>query len=443
MQKTTDYFKRESENKVFLEEENHIYIDKKTGQFYNSVTGVFSLIKKEFDGDDAISGIQRQYKKFIDWFSYNKINENHLIEYLSLYVNYRQFTDKCLKTYQGKTYEGYVHDLRDYASVEEFYTEYKFLEHSMHDQLKRKKNIYLNANFEVMSKESILEMWKDMTDIANHYGNIVHITLEREILSFQNLLDHTDDHLMIMIQEHYFWIKNHLPSFYEKYPNSKHSFVEYEIDCTLGELMDHIIFEFYKKRQFKGLCIVPEKRLLYRGLSGTKDVHELISDDVFDTGDHKTNKDFTIESKYEEYFLPPFDNYQVTDLNKFTFQLSMYSYMEEQLTNKKLRSQYITYYNRAKEKFSYFNIEYRKDEAEALIQIYVEWIEKWKTNLLKSSLGKLIQDQIKPIWMDHFTKGMYYYIQDCKKKNLTDVELYKKYILDYRKKHINITYNGN
>jgi hypothetical protein len=140
MQKTTDYFKRESENKVFLEEENHIYIDKKTGQFYNSVTGVFSLIKKEFDGDDAISGIQRQYKKFIDWFSYNKINENHLIEYLSLYVNYRQFTDKCLKTYQGKTYEGYVHDLRDYASVEEFYTEYKFLEHSMHDQLKRKKN---------------------------------------------------------------------------------------------------------------------------------------------------------------------------------------------------------------------------------------------------------------------------------------------------------------
>lgn len=433
-------FEELSYSEVFLEEDNHIYINKVTGKFYNSVTGLLSLIKNEFNQDEAIKGITRQYQTFLSWFNFSKIPSEHLIEYLSLYINYRQFTVREEKEFEGRKYSGYAMQLKDYVTPSEFYIEYSFLKETQ--EIKRKKNIYIGQDGKLMNKASILEMWKDMTDIANHYGNIVHVTLEREILEKQGLLDLKNDVLLQAIQDHFFWIKKHLPLFYEKYPNSNHSFEEYELNCTLGELMTHIIIEFYKVHQFVGRCIVPEKRLLYKNLTGTKDIHEDIDGYLFNTGDHKTNKDFSFTSEYNQRLLAPFNHLVQSEFNLYTLQLSIYSFMVEQVYNKKLNGQYITYYNRKYGAFKKFEIPYLKDEAEVLIQLNTDWIEERKKRFLCSSLGGLIEATIKPIWMDHFAKSFYYFVKSSKEKGDTDVKVFKDFIFQYEHKYKNVTYHG-
>ena len=238
-----------------------------------------------------------------------------------------------------------------------------------------------------MTASQIAEMWQNMTDIANHYGNIVHLTLERYLLKVQGLLDE-EDILMSQIATHFLWVKKYYPIFIDQYYNSKHSFEEYNIDLNMFELMEHIESEFAKAQINMGRCVIPEKKLLYNNLAGTKDIHVDVDDKTFITGDHKTNKDLSTTSKYGLKLLKPFDSYDDCEMVKYTFQLSIYSFVCERLLNKKVDSLYITYYNRHLKKFKVFDIEYKKQEAEYLIKMYQDWIKERKKRFLGSSLGK-------------------------------------------------------
>lgn len=406
-----EHYEKISASPVELNEEHHIYIDKKTNYFYNSVTGVLKLISKEFDQDSVIEGIMRQYNTFTSWFNSINADQSKFIHALELYVNYIQFAPWVWKTWEGEKYKSPIKKIGDYATLDEFLSEYEVLKAT--NSIDRPKNIYYTDK--IMSHQQIAQMWQDMTDIANHYGNIVHLTLERYLLIVQGLLDEQDV-LLSQITDHYLWVKEHLPLFYEKYYNSKHSFQEYEIDLSLFELMAHIEEEFKKAQIEMGRCVVPEKKLLYNNLAGTKDIHVDVDDNTFITGDHKTNKDLSTYSKYDQKLLKPFDSYDDCEMVKYTFQLSIYSFICEQLLNKKVDYLYITYYNRYKKKFRVYDIEYKKAEAEYLIRMYQEWIEERKRRYLNSSLGNYIKQKIKPEWMDHFSKGFYYLIDKNKDK---------------------------
>jgi len=425
-------YKELSASEVFLEEDNHIYIHKKTNKFYNSVTGIISLFEEEVDYSDIISGLRRQYQSFYDW--YFKIQEGSpagFVYALSRYVNYRQFTDKEVAVWQGKAYQRYIRKIKDYGTIGEFLTEYDYL--AAVNPVKRNKNIYLDSSLNIMSAASIESMWQDMTDIANRYGNLVHLIIERHLLQKQGLL--FEDNFLPSMSGHYLWIKSHLPVFYEKYPYSKHSFEEYEIDLSLSHLIEDIGEKFDMQRIDLGLCTVPEKRLLYNNLAGTKDIDTHLDSFFFNTGDNKTNKDFTITSPYNKKMKPPFHCYDDSHLTHFAIQLSLYSYMQEKTSGKEVKDIYVTYYNRKYNDFKIFEIEYKKNEAEYLLTYYNEWIEERKKRYLGSSLGNYIKSKIKGEWMDHFAKNFYFCIAENKNK---DKNFFVEYINNYVEKHKNI-----
>lgn len=435
-----DFYEELNKSEVFLEEENHIYIHKKTGKFFNSVTGVISQFSNEFNEKGVISGLRQQYNNFYTWFfNIQKGNPEEFIAALSKYVNYCQFTDKETAIWQGQEYQRYVKKITDYNSIEEFLTEYLYLEEIYSNRIKRLKNIYIGPDVQIMSASDISGMWKDMTNIANHYGNMVHLILERFLLKKQGVLD--DGILLGSISTHYFWIRQHLPIFYDKYPYSTHSFEEYELDLALNDLIIDVETEFEKLSIPLGMYTIPERRLLYRNLAGTKDVDTHLDLVFFNTGDHKTNKDLSKESHFNEKMKPPFDSYEDSHLNHYTFQLSTYSLMQERSVGKKLKDQYITYYNRKRGKFEVFPIEYKKEEADFLINYYDEWIEERKKRYLSSSLGHYIREKIKPEWMDHFAKNFYYCIAENKDKD-KGKNFYIEYINNYVEKHKNIKYTA-
>lgn len=435
LQTKSDLYKEYSESEIFLEEENHIYIHKKTGKFYNSVTGIISLFKEEFDEKDTVSGLIRQYQTFHNWyFQLQNGDPSNFIDALTKYVNFRQFTDKEMTVWNGKECPRYVRKITDYATIAEFITEYQYLEAVYSPKIKRPKNIYLDVNMGILKSEAILQMWQDMTDIANHYGNMVHLTLERYILKKQGLV--FDNILLEQISNHFIWIKNNIIKFYEKYPFSRHSFEEYELDLSLVDLMADIEHQFEIHKIDLGICTVPERRLLYNNLCGTKDVDTHLDSYLFNTGDHKTNKDFNITSPFNTKMKAPFNSYEDSHYTHYNIQLSTYSFMQEKSTNKKLNNQYITYYNRKKGIFEIFEMKYLKDEAEYLTNYYNKWIEERKRRYLNSSLGPLIKNIIKPEWLDHFAKSFYYCIAEYKDNK--DKKFFKDYIVNYAEKHKNI-----
>lgn len=414
-----------SESPVILEDGKHIYVNKTTGMFYNSVTGILSMIKNEFKSDEVITGLRNQYSNFISWYELLGMPKEEMVYYLDLFVNYRQFTPSEMSEYNGQPYKKYNRKIHDYYNIHEFRNEYEYLKEINH--IERRKNIYLDRNYNLLSADEIKQMWKDMTDIANAYGNIVHLSLERYALRKQGII--FNDTIYTEILNHYLWIKDNLPLFYEKYPHSKHSFLEYEIDIPLNELIAHIENKFNEMSINWGRCVVPEKKLLYRDLCGTTDVYVDLDDKNFGLGDHKTNKDFHMEDPYGQFLKAPFDSYEDTHYNIYTFQMSIYSYMIEQLFNKKLNFLYITYYNRKNESFKIFDIEYKKDEAEWLINNYLNWLNSSIDKLYKSSLGELIKLKIKPEWMHHFTKNMMAFVKANNGND--DKNIYIKYIQDY------------
>ena len=414
---------------VELEEIEHIYLDDK-GVFYNSVTGVLSLIKSEFDSDSVIEGLIRQYNTFIKWYYRVGGKKEELPYYISLYVNYRQFTPWEYAMYEGEQRKTYNQKIHDFVNIEHFKNVYEDLE--LNNTLKRKKNIYLNKDFTIMSKSQIKEMWKNMTDIANHYGNIVHLTLERYLLYYQGIKFNDTQYEAIL--NHYLWITSNINNLYSMYPHSKHSFYEYEINVSLSELMKHVEDCFMKLNLNLGRCVVPEKRLLYKKLAGTSDVYVDIDNFNFGLGDHKTNKDFSLEDPYEQKLLMP-GNYDNSHFNLYRFQMNIYAYMIEQLYNKKMNFLYITYYNRQTSNFKVYDMPYEPHEAEWLIENYLTWVDRQKTRLLSSSLGDLIKNSIKEEWMDHFAKNMVYFVKVNKGK--TDSKIYSDYIINYRNKFIN------
>jgi len=181
------------------------------------------------------------------------------------------------------------------------------------------------ANKNGVSKEMVLEMWKQEAKVATDKGTKIHKLMENYI-SFGEK------------KEEY----NH---FYESYDN----------------ILKNSIDKFKK---------VNSEMLLYNDefkIAGTSDL-------IYDQGDHftisdfKTNKKFKFSSEFNEYFKVPIDHLQYCEHNMYALQMSLYAKLYEGMTKKKCKKIVVFYLEDNKWKDIHCN--YLKFEAEAILKDY-------------------------------------------------------------------------
>jgi hypothetical protein len=444
-------FKKLSASDVYLDEEHHIYIstkDEKT--FFNSVTGSLELIKPKFDDRGALEGLGKQYANFYKWyFNERNYHMDNFVESLYLWVNYKEFRDPTGEGHNWETGKKYLTypKLAEYPTLDSLILKLKFLQFK--HQLSKYKNIYISPENKIFTSGEMKGMWKMMTDIANHYGNIVHITNERYIWIKQNMLK--DDVFLPVIINHYTEMYKLLKLTRVLYPHSLHSFEIYYINQdksgnlnTLHEFVKYLENEFSKVKFDWGRCIVSEKRLIYtkpnsnlplglRTLTGTMDVYVDIDETTFDVGDHKTNKEYTFKSNYGQKLignglltLPQFEKYNVfseydaCEHELYTLQLNIYAFMIEKSSLKKNRDYWITYFNRKTMKYEKIIVPDRIDKAESLIEFYFDWMAWINERYSGSSLGPTIDNLIPTHWRGHFMKHFHNMIdREVQYANLT------------------------
>lgn len=390
---------------VFLEEERHVYIHKTTGEYFLSVTGVLNLIKNKTDFTSIKKGIHNQYNTILNWVNKFALSDDEIIEIIKLYANYKNFRPYELQEsfYGDYTYKKYKHI--DEYSLPEFYNE--FLSLKTENKLLRYKPVYVDNNLNPLTPEQIQKLWYDITDVANIYGSFVHTIVEQYILLKQRFVNQElEDTLKSMFLE----LKNFLKNLNYKY--NSHIFDEYIIDVSYEEFKIHIIYEFNKLGVDLGRVCVPERLLYYKkySLCGMTDVYVDINDKEFDLGDHKTNKNFTFESEYDNKLLGKLSHMDECDYNLYNLQLSIYALIIESVYGKKLRKLWISYYNRLEHNFTYFPLEYLKDEAQYLLELHLNTITK-----RRKSLKKLLKN-VPEKYVNHLVREIY---RDINKKILT------------------------
>lgn len=384
-------FRELSDAPVWLEEDQHIYIEKINKVRFSSVTTILSLIKNKFD-PSIKDNIVKQYKKFIKQL--NKLGLSHkddpkLFNWLIVhYQSYKQFLPQEIRFWNGKSYQK-PKTIDQFEDIEDLRVTLLYLKES--HTLDRLKTTYLKTSGKPMTADEMQQFWDAITKIANVYGTLVHEICEQYILKKQGFLftstleerikkGYSDT---IQLQKKY-WNK-------KLFKNSNYVFEEYIITKSLSDFKKTIIDAFKALQWDLGYVCVPEKIVNDKDyqISGTADIYSYYSPQYFGIKDHKTNKEFTYKSNFGNKLKAPFSSLDECDFNLYALQLSIYAYIIEKNTGGQLRDMAISYFSRKKLNFTHINIPYRKEEALTLLDLYRSKLYK-----LEQTLGK------KPIF-DH------------------------------------------
>ena len=205
----------------------------------------------------------------------------------------------------------------------EFNSEQIALAISIQDPSKKKEQ------YQNMSQEEILAEWKRINDEANEYGTEIHEIMERYLLANKIYIPKSD---------------------YERNLISKFQ----EIDpMTKGIIYPETIL-FSEKHK----------------LAGTADIIEDCGD-YFNVWDWKTNKKFKFISEYDHWLNPPVSHLSDCQYNIYALQLSIYSYMFQMETKKKVGRLGIFYYDK-EEGFKLIPLPYMGLEAAKVLSWYHE-----------------------------------------------------------------------
>jgi hypothetical protein len=189
----------------------------------------------------------------------------------------------------------------------------------------KKKEKYLG-----LSKDEILKEWERINNEANEYGTEIHEILERYLLA---------DKIYIP--------KNN----YEREVITKFQ----EIDpMTVGTIYPETILfsEKYK-------------------LAGTSDIIEDCGD-YFNVWDFKTNKKFRYLSEFGHWLNKPVSHLSACQYNIYSLQLSIYAYMYQLETKKKVGRLGIFYLNPETSKFELIPVSYLGLEAKKVLDYWYE-----------------------------------------------------------------------
>jgi len=205
----------------------------------------------------------------------------------------------------------------------EFNSEQIALAISMQDPSKKKEQ------YQNMSQEEILAEWKRINDEANEYGTEIHEIMERYLLANKIYIPKND---------------------YERNLISKFQ----EIDpMTKGTIYPETILFSEKHR-----------------LAGTADIIEDCGD-YFNVWDWKTNKKFRFISEYDHWLNPPVSHLSDCQYNIYALQLSIYAYMFQMETKKKVGRLGIFYYDK-EQGFKLVPLPYMGLEAKAILDHWVK-----------------------------------------------------------------------
>lgn len=205
----------------------------------------------------------------------------------------------------------------------EFNSEQIALAISMQDPSKKKEQ------YQNMSQEEILAEWKRINDEANEYGTEVHEIMERYLLANKIYIPKND---------------------YERDLISKFQGID---PMTNGTIYPETIL-FSEKHK----------------LAGTADIIEDCGD-YFNVWDWKTNKKFRFISEYDHWLNPPVSHLSDCQYNVYALQLSIYAYMFQMETKKKVGRLGIFYYNK-EEGFKLVPLPYMGLEAKAVLDYWVK-----------------------------------------------------------------------
>lgn len=189
----------------------------------------------------------------------------------------------------------------------------------------KKKEHYQN-----MSQQEILTEWKRINDEANEYGTKVHEILERYLLANRIYFPKDD---------------------YEREIITKFQ----KIDKMYGKLYPETIL-FSEKHKLAGSCDLIEEY-----------------DTYFNVWDNKTNKELNYISKYNHWLNKPVSHLSDCQYNIYSLQMSIYAYMYQMETKKKVGRLGLYYLNPEKNyEFELIPVPYLGLEAKAVLDYWRE-----------------------------------------------------------------------
>jgi len=206
----------------------------------------------------------------------------------------------------------------------EFNSEEIALAISMQDPSKKKEQ------YQNMSQEEILTEWKRINDEANEYGTEIHEIMEKYLLADKIYIPKND----------------------------------YERD---------IITKFQEIDPMVNGKIYPETILFSEKhkLAGTADIIEDCGD-YFNVWDFKTNKEVNYISKYNHWLNKPVSHLSDCQYNIYSLQMSIYAYMFQLETKKKVGRLGLFYLNPKLNKFELIPTPYLGLEAKKILDHWYE-----------------------------------------------------------------------
>lgn len=180
-----------------------------------------------------------------------------------------------------------------------------------------------------LSKEQILAEWERINKEANEYGTKIHEILERYLLAGRIYIPKND---------------------YEK----------------------EIITKFQEVDDMRG-TIYPETVLFSakHKLAGTADIIEDCGE-YFNVRDFKTNKKIDYISDYGHWLNPPVSHLSDCQYNIYSLQMSIYAYMYQMETRKKVGKMNLYYLNPKIDRFEVIPVPYMGLEAKKVLDFWVE-----------------------------------------------------------------------
>jgi hypothetical protein len=180
-----------------------------------------------------------------------------------------------------------------------------------------------------MTKDEILEAWRIENEEANAYGTEIHEILERYLLAKRLYIPKSD---------------------YEREIITKFQ----EVDDMAGEIYPETIL-FSEKHS----------------LAGTADLIEDCGD-YFNVRDFKTNKRIEYISQYGHWLNKPVSHLSDCQFNIYSLQMSIYAYMYQMETRKKVGKLNLYYYNPETLKFDVIHTPYMGLEAKTVLDWYLK-----------------------------------------------------------------------
>jgi hypothetical protein len=192
----------------------------------------------------------------------------------------------------------------------------------------RKKERYKGMN-----QQEILDAWKKENEDANEYGTEIHEIMERYLLN-----------------------KLYIPK------------NEYERE---------LILKFQKVDPMGSPDIYPETILFSEkhNLAGTADIIEDCGD-YFNVLDFKTNKRITFMSEFGHWLNKPLSHLSDCQYNIYGLQMSIYAYMYQMETRKKVGKLCLIYYNPEHLEWELIHVPYMGLEAKRVLDYWVETQQK-------------------------------------------------------------------